>query len=316
MLNRKWWIAGSVSVVAAVALAAGVVKVSASDPPTPPGAPAVPQQTASCDTKDPQSGTALSPESIAGQWTDVTTGEIVTVVQKNPADATHFTLKGRHDWEGNLSGGTLTFTRTPTADEMEHTAPEWARKAVEGQVKWSLELNPKDKCGVPELSGKWYPGLIKIEQQQGADGSITSQHASVAGKGNPVDKRYTKEAPAIYGVVVLKTRQGSAPRAFPIMAIRSPILPRPLRNRCRLTPSRSSMAYRESRMMPSASRAISARFSYTAQACLAIGPARSTSWRRSVAPGSNTHHSPSRATRIFRRAPSRSSNSTLDARRR
>ena len=160
-----------------------------------------PQQPA-CDSEtDP--GKPLPADALAGKWTNAANGDAVEIVRKDPKDAGNFALKGKHDWDGNFGDGKLVFTRTPTAEEMEHTAELWARKAVEGQLKWTLEIEPRTVCGTPRLKAKWYRGLIEIDKTRDDNGNVTAQSAKLAGKGEPIEISYERVPPAIYGVVVM-----------------------------------------------------------------------------------------------------------------
>lgn len=154
---------------------------------------AQPQATTPAPSCDPTKTKPLDPVQLAGTWTDEKTGETAEISQKNPGDTTNFTLKSDHAWDGIYKDGKLTFTRKPTADEISHDAPDWARKAVEGSLQWSLEFTPQSVCDVAELKGNWYPGLIRIEEPSGtpAPGMTTSRgSASVAGKGDPIEVDY------------------------------------------------------------------------------------------------------------------------------
>jgi YD repeat-containing protein len=156
-----------------------------SAPPSPPP-PA-------CDPNNLAAGKPLTADRIAGQWSDSYSGKTIEIALKDKNDLQHFTLAGRHPWTGTLAGGKLTFERTPTAAEMDQQAPEWARQAVEGQVKWSLELVPREICGAPSLDGNWYPGRIKITEDAGDGGTQQSRTATVVGKGDPIPMRYGQE---------------------------------------------------------------------------------------------------------------------------
>jgi hypothetical protein len=187
-------------------------------------APARAQSSAPATSCDP--GTALTADRIVGPWTDAANGRQVEIKAKSPGDTSHFTLKGTHDdWDGTLDGSKLTFKRKPSVAEMQSDAPAWARQAVLGQIEWSLELEAREKCGVPDLSGKWYPGLIKVDEEKDSGGKILSQKASVAGKGTPLDMHYTRQPPAIYGVVVLEDQTRIGPSGLPDHGYPFPVAP-------------------------------------------------------------------------------------------
>ena len=57
----------------------------------------------------------------------------------------------------------IVFRYKPKAAEMNPVIPEWARKAVEDQLEWRLELDESGSDVDPRLSLKWYPGKIGID---------------------------------------------------------------------------------------------------------------------------------------------------------
>ena len=170
---------------------------SASTPvPEPPAQPGTPQAGAGAaapgeDTAPvcPHKGMPLGADKVAGFWADAS-GQQIEIVQKDPKNATAFIFRAAYDWEGSYADGKLTFTRKPTAPEMSRNAPPWARKAVEGQLVWTLVLVPLVRNGTPELCGKWYPGRIEVEEDHAPDGTLTKVNAIVAGKGDPIPMLY------------------------------------------------------------------------------------------------------------------------------
>src|SRR5689334_7636739 len=146
----------------------------------------------------------LPPEKVAGKWNSRNrVGASVEIVKDDPKDHSRFTLHGTHDWQGTLANGKLVFKRKPTVDEMENAAPQWARQAVEGQIEWSLELDPKDKCGTLVLEGQWFPGRIKVVQEVDAADKVTKQQATSDGRGSPIDIRFERLPPRVFGVLVM-----------------------------------------------------------------------------------------------------------------
>ncbi|MFZ5791974.1 MAG: hypothetical protein ACOY3L_14880 [Pseudomonadota bacterium] len=107
---------------------------------------------------------------------------------------------GLHDdWQGTFTPGDdenpprVTFTRKPSAAEMDESIPEWARRQVEGTLTWRMELEFRD-CGPITLQGKWYPGEIKWrEERDPSTGAIRSRTATVIGDGEPRDVSWEKE---------------------------------------------------------------------------------------------------------------------------
>jgi hypothetical protein len=135
----------------------------------------------------------LPPEQIAGPWIDVDTG-LSSDIEAAANNTTDFRFKGKHQWDGSLAGGKLTFKRKPAANEMSEAAPEWAREQVAGTLEWSLELEAKlrVKCGGASelvLQGQWFPGELKFVEESDASGNV-KQEASVIGKGKPIDVKW------------------------------------------------------------------------------------------------------------------------------
>ncbi|HYV89328.1 MAG TPA: hypothetical protein VFA91_12195, partial [Candidatus Polarisedimenticolia bacterium] len=157
-------------------------------------------QSISCDPADPAAGTPLDVASITGTWTDQISHEEVDIVPAAAGDTVHFKLNGRHDWDGVLGDGKLIFRRLAKASEMDHSAPEWARAAVEGKLEWRLELQPRFICGTPYLSGSWFPGLVRYRP---AGNGATGGEATLAGDGTPIAMLFARKLPFIGGVVVL-----------------------------------------------------------------------------------------------------------------
>ncbi len=190
------------TVVAAGALAAAITLYNGANAPTPQqgaGSNGNSQQAADTTTPacDPNDNAPIDPVQLVGKWTDAQTGKDIEIIQDDPRNTTNFTFKADHQWQGQFKDGKLTFTRKPTADEMSHDAPDWARKIVEGSLEWSIEFAHGLSCATPTLKGTWYPGLIKIEENTGTTtGQTTSRgSASVAGKGDPIAVEYMAPPP-------------------------------------------------------------------------------------------------------------------------
>jgi hypothetical protein len=146
----------------------------------------------------------IAPERLIGTWVD-DTGNTVEIAAKSPGDKTNFILRATREWDGIYKDGQLVFTRTPTAAEMSQKAPDWARKKVQGQIKWSIELQVSRKCQEPMLKGKWYPGELSYVEETAPDGGVAKQEASVTGKGTPVDIVYSRPP---HVLVLAKTLTG------------------------------------------------------------------------------------------------------------
>jgi hypothetical protein len=165
-----------------------------------------------CDPNDIASGTALSAKDIAGKWTDATTHDEVEIKPASAGDTTHFTLSGKHDWDGVFDNGKLIFRRKPKAPEMDHNAPDAARAAVEGKLEWRMELSPRLVCGTPVLHGPWYPGRIRIPDK---DGKLDGADATLAGDGTPITMHFGRILPAIYGVIELTDQTAMVTDGYP-----------------------------------------------------------------------------------------------------
>jgi hypothetical protein len=172
--------------------ASGAGDSATSTPPktTEKNSAAAPGQASSCDA---QSGSPFAPESIAGTWLDADSRAPFVISQPDPKSATTLEAKGSHDWDGGYQNGKLTFTRKPRADEMSDAAPLWARELMEGEIQWTLELDPQIKCGTPTLKGKWYPGAIKFTEEYDEQGNLTRKEATSDGKGKPIDVEFRRQ---------------------------------------------------------------------------------------------------------------------------
>lgn len=121
----------------------------------------------------------LPAERIGGKWTDPKSGKIFEVKQPDPKSTAKFLGHGEFEWDGTYQGGKLTFHHSPKAAEMNPEMPPWAAKSVEGQLQWSIELEPQLRCGTPTLKGKWHPGAVKTVEEFDENGRLTRQEASL-----------------------------------------------------------------------------------------------------------------------------------------
>ncbi len=128
----------------------------------------------SCEDSRP-----LPPEHIAGKWTDAKSKKKFEITQPDPKSAAKFLGHGEFEWDGSFQGGKLTFRHSPKATEMNPEMPPWAAKSVEGQLLWSIELEPQLRCGTPTLKGKWHPGAVKIVEEFDDNGRAIRQEASL-----------------------------------------------------------------------------------------------------------------------------------------
>lgn len=157
-----------------------------------------PSNAASASADCDKPGKPLPPEKIAGAWTSPKNGAKLELTQSDPKSTAKFDAKGQFSWDGSFASGKLTLTRTPKAQEMSGAAPDWARQKVEGQIKWTMELEPKIKCGTPVLEGKWYPGAFSYEADYDDNDQLISERASVTDpKGSPIDVLYVRSPPRV-----------------------------------------------------------------------------------------------------------------------
>jgi hypothetical protein len=139
----------------------------------------------------------LPPDKIAGTWTSPKDGADLTLTQTNPKSTARFNAKGEFSWDGTFGGGTLTLNRAPTALEMSSSAPLWARQKVQGQIVWTMQLEPKIKCGTPVLEGKWYPGAFAYEAEFDSNNQLVNETTKVTDpKGTPIDVLYEMHIPS------------------------------------------------------------------------------------------------------------------------
>jgi len=114
----------------------------------------------------------------------------------------------------------LTFTYTPTADEMNAKVPMWARKAVEGDLQWKIELDEAGTCGTPMFTGFWWPG--EIRWREGKNGG--AGEARVTGKGAPVRVNLSaandfKIEPNPSAIVIVGLPNGPDPWEEPVVSL-------------------------------------------------------------------------------------------------
>jgi hypothetical protein len=123
-------------------------------------------------------------EDVMGVWRDTEDHEPFVITSEDPGFEAYknklklHTMKriwkGRYESfdEGDIrrvESARIVFHYKPKAEEMNPEVPLWARKAVEGELEWKLELNEDDQetCGGPRrLDGKWYPGEISWNEDE------------------------------------------------------------------------------------------------------------------------------------------------------
>jgi len=80
-----------------------------------------------------------------------------------------------------MQNARLVFRYKPTFEEMNPDIPEWARRSIEGDLEWEIELDAPKRCGAPELVGHFFPGEVKW-REKAEDGD---KSAKVTGRGEP-----------------------------------------------------------------------------------------------------------------------------------
>ena len=147
-------------------------------------------------------GRNLRVEELLGEWKGEGDGKTINIEQlylNDPGRKNELKFSGDHDWGGGYRDGSLGFRRAPKFEEMNSTVPLWARKMVEGQLSWTLELKAEEEgCGGPVvLKGRWHPGEITWrEEKNPGTGEVVKREASVTGKGEPREVRYTRAVTA------------------------------------------------------------------------------------------------------------------------
>ncbi|OGT83361.1 MAG: hypothetical protein A3G42_01305 [Gammaproteobacteria bacterium RIFCSPLOWO2_12_FULL_47_76] len=119
---------------------------------------------------------AIPLEQTFGVWHIMGMDSTFVIVQKEPGVSIHsYKLEahtGDRVWKGEYShfdegdarrsqNARVVFKYTPKADEMNPEIPEWARKKIEGELEWQIELDDAGSCGAPALSGYFFPGEVK-----------------------------------------------------------------------------------------------------------------------------------------------------------
>lgn len=131
--------------------------------------------------KPPECRKVLLEEAV-GVWRDFKSGEPFAIVHEGGKVRLHTNTRV---WDGGYNEAApcgeprLTFRYKPTPEEMNPEAPPWARKAVEGQLEWTIELREPMRCSGGELEGGWKPGEIAWR----SDGEGQTGGAWVAGPG-------------------------------------------------------------------------------------------------------------------------------------
>ncbi len=176
---------------------------------TPVGAPspsqgatpaAAPTTTSAGAGDQSQAQAAASPvelSEILGTWRNSADNSIVKIEELYPGEnKPAIGLTAKHDgWGGTFTPGSastpshLHFQMDPKFEQMNPNAPEWARKEVEGKLRWFLELDAQG-CG-PALAGDWYRGEIRWHDKDSSAGGSASAVSHV----REVPVQYVKAPP-------------------------------------------------------------------------------------------------------------------------
>jgi hypothetical protein len=141
---------------------------------------------------------AISLAETIGLWRIKETDSTFVIVQEEPGLDIHgYKLEahtGDRVWKGEYSvfeegdirrsqNARVVFKYKPKAKEMNPEIPEWARKKIEGQLEWQIELDEAGFCGDPYLKGYLFPGEVKwSKDKEGGPVKITDR-----GKPRPIE---------------------------------------------------------------------------------------------------------------------------------
>lgn len=142
---------------------------------------------------------------VIGMWREVGALPLVLVIVQQEPDFEPTLVEGHTDrrvWKGSYTeldpdhpargqNARVVLNYTPRAEEMNPEIPEWARKAVEGQLRWRLELDEAGTEADPRFSVKWFRG--EVRWTEGAE-----RKAWIAGDGVPL----TFELEPVYGMQI------------------------------------------------------------------------------------------------------------------
>jgi hypothetical protein len=167
---------------------------------TVPGAIESSQTNSTTGSSSESEDASIPVQELLGTWWTKGNESKVTIQPLQKGDNQHLSLVAKHDdWAGGYYDGILVFHRSPKFDEMSNKAPEWARKAVENKLRWTLELKPQSRCDEDlTLKGNWYPGELQWSEEKDASGKIvrkawvveTKKGTYSRGQAHPVE--YTK----------------------------------------------------------------------------------------------------------------------------
>src|SRR5688572_4885635 len=130
-------------------------------------------------------------DEVLGGWQAEQDREITIGIER---DGEQLRVVGEHTWEpiparpgrpdirnqplgedAPAPGLTLTFRRLPKAAEMDQAVPEWARRAVETRLEWTLEFTFRRENGAVKASTRFDPGEIRWEERR--EGRVVERKA-------------------------------------------------------------------------------------------------------------------------------------------
>jgi hypothetical protein len=134
-----------------------------------------------------QSGTAFTQERLYGRWTPESQKFVLAIVPTSeagkPKDRIEAHTRNRV-WKGWYETSLSNPIRAqlfylPNADEINPEIPYWARKKLDGELEWRLELRVSGPDHQPFLQMRWYRGLVEWDE--------TSKAVTIKGDGNPLE---------------------------------------------------------------------------------------------------------------------------------
>src|SRR5437899_9629001 len=110
---------------------------------------------------------------VVGEWFAPDGTKAFTIEQSDKLEVAartrHLTLKGTFNWEGVMTDrGTVSFSRKPTPDQIDHSAPEWAREEIAkgtDPLEWELNLHLRIGCEEFVLEGSLDRGEIQWREE-------------------------------------------------------------------------------------------------------------------------------------------------------
>ncbi len=150
---------------------------------------------------------------------------IITLVPEQPDSESYahnvllYTNDAQRIWKGKYHAAEehgaeamVTLSYTPKSEEMNSDIPKWARKQIEGELEWKMELHQDGTWGTPRFIAKFYPGEVEWDEK-----ALESEEKSawVIGKGKPREYTYKPVQHEVvaygYGAPELHIRMTGAP---------------------------------------------------------------------------------------------------------